>query len=513
MKAPTVPVWRLLAVAGLLLLLLLPILALLAAGLLWLHAQGLLLGWLAFAALTAGLVLALTSWRRRRRPPAVALDDAGTVTQADPFWSPREQVAWQAVSELSRRARADVLTDREKMLAMARDTLETVARCYHPEHEDPLLEFTLPESLLLTEHVSARLRRMLLDQVPFSDRISARQLALAWGYRPAVESAMRHGRKAYALLRVARMVSPLNAVLAELRDRVMDELYSELNSKVRHRLVRLWIEEVGRAAIDLYSGRLRADSAQVVAQASAEASAAGAPDGELPGPLRLLVAGRSKAGKSTVINALLGDLSAGVDVLPLTTAFEGYELVADGAPALRLIDSPGIDDAAAGEDLVRHARQADLIIWVVAAHRADRRLDRLALDALRNAWREQTTLRMPPLIVLATHIDRLTPAREWKPPYDVDAPRRDKERSIRAALEAIAADLQVPLGMIVPVRLEGAEPYNLDLLRLRLTEAFDDAQRTRWVRLHRDAIRRQDWRQLLRQLAGSGRMVGSLIRR
>ncbi len=511
-KTPTFPVWRLLAVACLLLLLLLPFLALLAAGLLWLHTQGLLLGWLALAALTASLVLVLTSWRRRRRAHAVALDDAGTVTQADPLWSPREQVAWHAVSELSRRARADVLTDRERMLAMARETLETVARCYHPEHEDPLLEFTLPESLLLTEHVSARLRRMLLDQVPFSDRISARQLALAWGYRPAVENAMRHGRKAYALLRVARMVSPLNAVLAELRDRVMDELYSELNAKVRHRLVRLWIEEVGRAAIDLYSGRLRVDAAQVVAQASGEASA-GAPDRELPGALRLLVAGRSKAGKSTVINALLGDLSAGVDVLPLTTAYEGYELVVDGAPALRLIDSPGIDDAAAGEELVRHARQADLIIWVVAAHRADRHLDRLALDALRSAWQEQATLRMPPLIVLATHIDRLTPAREWKPPYDVDTPKRDKERSIRAALEAIAADLQVLPGLIVPVRLEGAEPYNLDLLRLRLTEAFDDAQRTRWVRLHRDAIRRQDWRQLLRQLAGSGRMVGSLIRR
>ncbi len=516
MRAFAVPWWRVLLVIGALLLLLLPFVFLLVAGVVWLYGQGWLLWWLFSAACAAGLVFVVTRWRRHgnaARLLAESEQEGTTITEADPLWSPREQEAWCAVGRISARADAATLTERERMLDVARATLDAVARCYHPEREDPLLEFTMPELLLLTENVSRRMRRLLIDHVPFSDRISARHLAVAWGYRPAVQSAVSHGRKAYALLRVIRAVNPLNALLAELRDRVIDELYTDFNSKVRRRIVRLWIEDVGRAAIDLYSGRLRVDTAELAGHAAAQAQRDESQQHALPGSLRLLVVGRTKAGKSTAINALLGDLAAGVDVLPLTAGYAGYELRENGAPAVALIDSPGLDDEAQLAELVSQARQSDLIVWVVAAHRADRRLDRLALDALREAWQQDPSLRMPPIVVVASHIDRLSPVREWEPPYNVEAPDGGKAGSIRAALGAIAEDLAVPLHAIVPVRLDGAQPYNLDLLQLRLADAFDDAQRTRWVRMHGDAVRRRDWRRLMRQLAGSGRMVGALVRR
>ncbi len=516
MRAFAIPWWRMLLVIGALLLLLLPFVFLLVAGVVWLYSQGWLLWWLVSATCAAGLVFVVTKWRRRRSAARLTAEpeaEGATITSPDPLWSPREHEAWRAVAQISAQADSTTLAERDRMLDVARATLEAVARCYHPGREDPLLEFTMPELLLLTENVSRRMRRLLIDHVPFSDRISARHLAVAWGYRPAMQRAVSHGRKAYALLRVVRAVNPFNALLAELRDRVIDELYSDFNSKVRTRIVRLWIEDVGRAAIDLYSGRLRLDTDELAEHAAGDAQGSDAQQQALPGALRLLIVGRTKAGKSTAINALLGDLAAGVDVLPLTAGYVGYELREDGAPAVALIDSPGLDDETQLDELVSQARLSDLIVWVVAAHRADRRLDRLALDALREAWQRDPSLRMPPVIVVASHIDRLSPLREWEPPYNVDAPDGSKAGSIRAALDSIAEDLAVPSHAIVPVRLDGPQPYNLDLLQLRLADAFDDAQRTRWVRIHGDAVRRRDWRKLMRQLAGSGRMVGTLVRR
>src|SRR5690606_22985184 len=111
------------------------------------------------------------------------------------------------------------------------------------------------------------------------------------------------------------------------------------------------------------------------------------------------------------------------------------------------------------------------------AHRADRALDRAALDAVRAKFAADPARKMPPLIVVASHIDRLTPAREWSPPYNVDAPSSPKEHSIRGALDAIARDLLVPVETIVPMRLDTTPPYNLEILWLRLEAPVEEAQR------------------------------------
>src|SRR5690606_7981989 len=141
------------------------------------------------------------------------------------------------------------------------------------------------------------------------------------------------------------------------------------------------------------------------------------------------------------------------------------------------------------------------------AHRADRALDRAALDAVRAKFAADPARKMPPLIVVASHIDRLTPAREWSPPYNVDAPSSPKEHSIRGALDAIARDLLVPVETIVPMRLDTTPPYNLEILWLRLEALVEEAQRARWVRVLRDAMRDGGWRRSWRQLVGAGRLV------
>jgi uncharacterized protein len=489
-----------------------PVLVLLGAGIAWLWQNGWLVWWLLAA---MGLTLAVwTSMRYRHRPrrPTPGARQA-TITEPDPTWAPHELAAWETVRGLSAAVDGSELLHHREMLTIAQRTIEQVALQYYPGRAEPALEFTVPELLLLAERISARLRLVMLEHVPLSHRLKAGRLIRAWGYRPLVAASVQQGRRLYTLVRIARAVSPVHAVVAELRDHLIGDIFDSLQLNVRRRIVRLWIEEVGRASIDLYSGRMRVDAMQISAAAASEGLGDVASPAAPPGSLRILIAGQTNAGKSTLVNRMLGELGAGVDVLPLTAGFEGYELRQQGLPPAYLVDSPGIDDQTGTAEFVKRAFSCDLIVWLAPAHRADRALDRGALDAVRARFAADPARKMPPLVVIASHIDRLSPAREWSPPYNVDAPTRPKERSIRSALEVIAGDLLVPIETIVPMRLDSTPPYNLELLWLRLDTLVDEAQRARWVRVLRTTIRDEGWRKSWQQVVGAGRMVGQLVKR
>lgn len=491
--------------------LLVPVIVLLGAGIAWLWDRGWLLWWLLGATAITVLVWGGLRLRHRHswRPPDKARP---TLTAADSTWAPHEQAAWETVRRFSAEAEPETLTDHRRMLAAAKETIEAVARHYHPEQLDPTLEFTLPELLLLTERVSARLRLVLLEQVPLSHRLKARSLIRAWGLRPLLAASFERGRKLYSLVRVARAASPLHALVAEVRDHLVGDLFDRVQTNVQRRVVRLWIEEVGRAAIELYSGRLNVDALELAAAAARE-GLAGAATVTPPGSLRLLVAGRPNAGKSALVRAMLEELGGVVDVRPLTADFGGYELRRDGLPLAYVIDSPAVDDDKRTTEFVKRAFACDLVIWIIAADAADRSADRAALDALRDRFTATPQRRMPPLIVVASHIDRIGGAAAWTPPYELEAPVTPAEQALRAALDALAADLAVAPDAVVPMRLDTAPPYNLELLWLRLEELAEEAQHARWVRLVRSAMEKRGWRSAWRQIAGARRIVTRLIRR
>ena len=115
-------------------------------------------------------------------------------------------------------------------------------------------------------------------------------------------------------------------------------------------------------------------------------------------------------------------------------------------------------------------------------------------------------------VIVASHVDRLPGLHEWSPPYNVDAPSTPDERRIRDELEAIASDLDIEIDRIVPMKLDGPEPYNVDVLRLKLAGLFGDAQRARWIRIQKEAMSKRSWRRTWKQVTGAGRMVGSLVK-
>jgi uncharacterized protein len=488
-----------------------PLLALIPLGGLWLWQQGFVLWWLGAALLFGAGGYLSARWFQHQAARAdreqERLETWTPVSPPDEDWSNNDLAAWTKVQKLAAEANPYMIGDSDLLLDAARATIDVVAQHYYPNLKDPIWRFTLPEALLLTERVSGRLREVLLTSVPGSHLIRAGQLRRIWELKPAAETGLRVFRHVQSVYRVARLVNPVGALIAEARDKLLAAAFGETGNQLRRKGARIWIEEVGRAAIELYSGRLRL-TAEELAHAAAQAPDLGT-KAPAPGPLRIVVGGQTNAGKSSLVNALLGEVVAGVDVLPHTAELTSYELTRDGAPEAVIIDVPGIENERSMRLAVETACEADCVIWVVAAHRPDRALDRSALDAIRAYFAARPQRVMPPVLIVASHVDRLSPAREWSPPYDLTTSTRPKETAIRAALEAIAADLDVATPDVVPVRLVPRDDiYNVDLVWALLAERFDDARRGRAVRL-RVARSGQDWKRILKQASRGGRLLAN----
>ncbi|MBK1717158.1 GTPase family protein [Thiocystis violacea] len=495
---------------GALLLWVIPFVALLPMGLLWLHEQGAVLVWLGSILLFSVAGYALQQWRRKEARDA--LDAART--QPDPAWPPLADGAWALVEAMAEGIDpADWPLDEEMRLgALARRTLEQIAGYYHPEVDQPLLELRLPHALLIIERASRDLRESLTEHIPFSHRLTVGALARAYRWKPFAERLL-------GLYRAGNLVlNPSHALLNEAWGRLRERGFTAAREDLYRWLLQEYVRKVGHYAIELYSGRLLLSDEDPVrrpTQASSRdlerAEAETASGGPLEEPLRILVLGRSNTGKSSLINALFGQLRAAIDLVPDTTrALTPYRLEREGVDVALIFDTPG-SERLAYKSLHDAATAADMIIWVSAAHRPDRQSERQTLDALRTAQGARVDRRPPPLMVVVTHIDRLRPLREWQPPYDLTDTTNLKAMSIQAAVTALAADLEVPIANVIPVCLAEGRVYNVDdSLWTALIEQTDRAQRVRLLRCQDARRREENWNLLRRQLANAGRFLLAL---
>lgn len=251
-------------------MLLLPTALLIPPGLYWLWQSGWLWLWLLLSAALAAIGYGI-AWRQQQTlqpPPQTRLH-----TDHYPFdqCSPRDFAAWHSVARLAREADPTLVTDRQRLLEAAQDTIEAVARHYYPRSGQATWQFTLPEALLLSERLSQRLRQQLLEQVPGVHHIRVGQVRQLWSYRPLAEQGRRWLGVASRVWRVARWTNPVHAALAEVRDRLLGAAWGQAGEYLRRQGARIWIEEVGRAAIELYSGRLKPEASRPARPAPADA--------------------------------------------------------------------------------------------------------------------------------------------------------------------------------------------------------------------------------------------------
>lgn len=487
--------------------LVLPTVSLVLLGSLWLWQHGYVLYW----ALGTCIAVAGAYLLERRLMVPLSADAVrelqGRQEPGDPGWTPRQEEAWADVQSLAAKAPADRMTSRDGVLNLGLETVELVAKRLHPERDDPLLQFTVPEALALIERTSDGLRNFILTTFPLGDRITVAQLMWLYRWRGAANLA----EKGYQLWRVVRMLNPLAAATTELRERFTRQMYEMGREHLAGRVARAYVREVGRAAIDLYGGNLRVTREQLSAHVSEVTRRdIAALESRTAEPIRILVAGQTGAGKSSLVNTLAGAVEAVVDTVPATKSFTTYKLTHEGLPAALIVDSPGLGNPKGIAPLVDAADHCDMVLWIVAATRPARDRDRAALKAIRERFAGQPNRRRPPMLLVLTHIDALRPFQDWAPPYDLEAGTREKARSIRAAAE----ELGFARDEVVPVRTDSAvTAYNVDALWARMIALVPDAERARLLRVLSDVRSASGWGSVWTQAVNAGRVLRSTLTR
>ena len=145
-----------------------------------------------------------------------------------------------------------------------------MAHRFHPDAEDAWARFSLPEAMLLGERLCRDIRREALRRLPGIRSVKLSHMLWLQSrterYGPVASLGWKLG---YGLWRAVRAaINPLQAVGQEVSGMVLDQTAGVLSLRVRSYATRLLVLEAGRAAIELYSGRLTLSDEEVCAQSA-----------------------------------------------------------------------------------------------------------------------------------------------------------------------------------------------------------------------------------------------------
>ena len=495
--------WSLLTLA-----VVLPYVILLIAGAWWLFQSGWWLWWCALAA--AMLVVTWPALRilQRKTPLAVS----AKVSPSDD-WSPAGRNAWAKVETIAAGIRADdvPLDKLDVVVALGRSVIEAVAKEFHPKSKHPTYEIPVPHLLRIAELVTADLREAFSAHIPGSHILTINDLRKLKKLAELAPTLHRIYRV------VALIINPATGIAREIGNIAQTKMLDASAGETKRWALQFAARKTGFYAIELYSGQLalrgvefapyRTERAKREIAGEAEQKAVLAEE-----PLRILVLGQVKAGKSSLINAMFGETRAAVDVVPRTKDVEPYLLERDGVRKAIILDTAGYEDASRTKEAVDQARdeimRSDLVLLVVSAATAARDADRRLLDEVRELFQKDPNVEFPPLVVVLSHVDRVRPFREWNPPYDLANPTSEKARQIRDSVEATAADLAIDVGRVVPVCLAEESRYNVEEgLLPAIVASLGAAERVKYLRCLREYKDEQYWKALREQAKNAGRVL------
>ncbi len=413
-------------------------------------------------------------------------------------WTERDQQAWKLVQAQAQGAKdldPDQLIDPKHYLDIAQEMGLEMAAFYHPKAKDPFGSLTVPEVLAVVELVSHDMAEMVDKYLPgghlltISNWKSARK-AVGW-YNSA--------SNVYWV--VSALISPINTGLRYAATQLgLTTPLQMLQENLYLWFYATFLQRLGTYLIELNSGRLSVGATRYrqLVEAAGGAKADGA-DGDAADQVRqvtITLMGQVKAGKSSMVNALLGEQRARTDVLPATDEITRYEFKPPDVPTkLVLQDTVGYGHEGPRADQIRATRQAaqgsDLLLLVVHARNPARQADVEMFKAVHSWFASHPDLKKPPILVVATHIDLLLPAMEWAPPYDWRRGKRPKEESIRQAVAAIEEQLGDLKPVVVPVCAAAGKVYGVDEFLLpAVMQKLDEAHGVallRCLRAEKDA--------------------------
>jgi small GTP-binding protein len=511
--------WRIIVVVTLLGL---PFAALAAVGSIYLLTTpwGFLTFWGVVGCMALGYFLA-AYWQARRqllRPPDFT---------APAHWTRRDKEAWKLVEERARRGAGldpTKLTDFQFYASEGQEMARELAAVYHPGEPDPTANLTVPEILAVIELASHDLAEMVEQYMPAGHLLRIKDFRLA---RRAADWYQTANNVYWAL---SAVFAPVNTALRYGASRLGIQTPLQM---LQNNLL-LWfhsafVNRLGTYLIDLESGRLRVGAARYRELVKgrpptpADAEAPPAPDGHPPAAppeasqTTITILGQVKAGKSSLLNALLGEERARTDALPATADVARYELKSKHFPTkLVLLDTAGYGHAGPKADQLRAtaeaARQSDALLLVTHANNPARQADLDMLKQLREWFDARPELKEPPVLAVVTHIDLLKPMMEWAPPYHWQEPKRPKEQSIQDAVAHVRQQLGEQVTDAIPVCVAAGKVYGVEEWLLPAMAAkMDEAHGVAMLRCLKDEVDAGKISRVFGQLLASAREAARIV--
>jgi hypothetical protein len=370
-----------------------------------------------------------------------------------------------------------------------------IAQIYHPEVKYPLLNIYVPQAYGLIRGTVDDLDLWMQKLSPALNQVTVGQVYQGYEvYRKLEPSA----RKLWQVWNWAQwIINPAVAIARQASMRSSDRATQQLLVNLGQLFRQAALRNLCRQAIALYGGTTlpvaeSSVSTPTLPKAKTETlqnilERAEPVEEVEQKPVNILLAGRTGAGKSSLINTLFEADRAEVDVLPSTDRIQSYRWQTTTEETLTLWDTPGYEQANRTDlrDLVLdYADNADLLLLVTPALDPALQMD---LDFLKDIKKEVADL---PVIVTVTQVDRLRPIREWEPPYDWQWGDRPKEKAIREASEYRAELLDKYCDLVLPVVTgdfkTGRMTWGTDALSVALVEAIAPAKQLRFARFLRD---------------------------
>lgn len=451
------------------------------------------------------------------------------------YWTDRDKVAWEKVTAKAKafdRVTVDQVTDARHYSDLALDLAEQVARVYNPGGATPFEHLTIPEVLACIELASADLDALVQKYIPGSHMLRIRD------FKRAREAAdwYRTGQNLYWA--GATLLNPLEVGVRWLANRyALGGLFEKIQGNLLLWFHSAFIHELGRYLIEMNSGRLKVGvkryreiierhqvppieappaAEEGPAPPTVEAPAASPPVAPQANPIRIAVIGPVKAGKSSLVNALLGQQATTVDALPVAHIGIRYRLTLAGGQPVSVLDTAGYGQEGANEGefmaAAEAAKEADLILFVTTATNPGRRADVDLLDRLKQYFAERPQLKLPSAVAVVNQIDLLSPKSEWSPPYNWQTGTRPKELNVRECVAAVREQLGPRVVDVVPACARQGETFGIvEGVIPAIALQLDEARGTAVLKAFNAEASADQFKRLGRQLVEGGRKALGIL--
>ena len=502
--------WRLIVVA---VLIAAPSLFLMGYGgyQLWLSGLSFWVWWPMMASLALAYLL---GWYWQKQQKLLRIDFEPAL-----HWTERDRQAWQIVEQRAKAAEklpSDRFMEFTFYTEVAQEMALEMARFYHPRAKDPLGSLTLPEILAVIELASHDLAEMVDKYLPGGHLMTVND------WKTAKQASDLYQTASNIYWAVSAVFSPVNTAMRFLASQAgVSRPWAMLQQNLLLWFYTAFLQRMGTYLIDLNSGRLRVGAERYRQLMSGVQSPVSEVKNESPDigikAVTLGLIGQVKAGKSSLVNAILGEQRARTNVLPETREVTRYELQLEGIPTrLEILDTIGYSHSGPREDQLpatqEAAKQSDVLLFVLHARTGARQPDLMMLQALRKWFDSRPDLKMPRVVGVLTHIDLLAPAMEWQPPYRWQEPTRVKEQQIAEAVRAVREQFGEHLAAVVPVcvapgRVLGVEEWLLPTL----VELLGEARAVAMLRCLRAEVDEKKIRKVFEQLLAAGKGAATLL--